>query len=182
MTSRVCSSLHMLNQAADWKEKRKGKTVICHSSSICHEIFTQVSQDGSNAMLQVRKKIVPVNRKWPLHTLMAALQHHFPRRLDKSHARHVLIEYVMLKDINDTLEDAHRYSQEFVLWHYSCPCASMPVDDSNTAAVSLWFVSSLRFAWLFFAIQTGAFVLSCIGTTQAHKLCTTQAMWRRVSA
>ena len=60
-------------------------------------------------VLQVRKKIVPVNRKWPLHALMAALQHHFPRRVDKSRPRHVLIEYVMLKDINDTLEDARRY-------------------------------------------------------------------------
>lgn len=53
---------------------------------------------------------MPVNRKWPLHTLVAALQDTFPRRVGKSHPRHVLIEYVMLKDVNDTLEDAHRYS------------------------------------------------------------------------
>ena len=51
---------------------------------------------------------MPVNRKWPLSTLMAALQDAFPRRVGKSHPRHVLIEYVMLKDVNDTLEDAHR--------------------------------------------------------------------------
>ncbi|KAL3159059.1 hypothetical protein ABBQ32_011057 [Trebouxia sp. C0010 RCD-2024] len=57
---------------------------------------------------EVRKRIVPVNRKWPLHTLVAALQDTFPRRVGKSHPRHVLIEYVMLKDVNDTLEDAHR--------------------------------------------------------------------------
>ena len=62
---------------------------------------------------------MPVNRKWPLHTLMAALQHHFPRQMDKSHPRHVLIEYVMLKDINDTLEDAHRYSYLPLYQHFN---------------------------------------------------------------
>lgn len=78
--------------------------------------------------LQVRKKIVPVNRKWPLHTLMAALQHHFPRRMAKSHPRHVLIEYVMLKGINDTLEDAHRYS------HLTCISAAKLLYDISAAA------------------------------------------------
>lgn len=91
------------------EKERTGCANWCHSSSICYEApKPKLPQDVCNA--QVRKKIVPVNRKWPLHTLMAALQHHFPRRMDKSHPRHVLIEYVMLKDINDTLEDAHRYS------------------------------------------------------------------------
>ena len=66
------------------------------------------------AALQVRKKIVPVNRKWPLQTLMAALQDLFPRRMDKSHPRHVLIEYVMLRDVNDSLTDAHRYSLQAI--------------------------------------------------------------------
>lgn len=57
---------------------------------------------------EVRKKIVPVNRKWPLETLIGSLRELFPRDPAKSHPRHVLIEYVMLRDVNDSLEDAHR--------------------------------------------------------------------------
>ena len=60
-------------------------------------------------VLQVRKEIVPVNRKWPLESLITALQDLFPRSSSRnSHARHVLIEYVMLAGVNDSLEDAHR--------------------------------------------------------------------------
>lgn len=57
---------------------------------------------------EVRKQIVPVNRKWPLATLIGALKDLFPRDRAKSHPRHVLIEYVMLKGINDSLDNAHR--------------------------------------------------------------------------
>lgn len=51
-----------------------------------------------------------MNRKWPLETLIGSLRDLFPRNLAKSHPRHVLIEYVMLRDVNDSVEDAHRYS------------------------------------------------------------------------
>lgn len=57
---------------------------------------------------EVRKQIVPVNRKWPLQSLIGTLRDLFPVNKAKSHARHVLIEYVMLRDVNDSLEDAHR--------------------------------------------------------------------------
>ena len=59
--------------------------------------------------VQVRKMIVPVNRKWPLETLIGSLRELFPRNLAKSLRRHVLIEYVMLREVNDSIEDAHRY-------------------------------------------------------------------------
>ncbi len=52
---------------------------------------------------------MPVNRKWPLESLIGSLRELFPRNPAKSHPRHVLIEYVMLRDVNDSLEDAHRY-------------------------------------------------------------------------
>ncbi|KAK9804264.1 hypothetical protein WJX72_003906 [[Myrmecia] bisecta] len=58
---------------------------------------------------QVRDWIAPVNRRWPLETLVATLEEYFPRHAASSpHGRHVLIEYVMLRGVNDTLEDAHR--------------------------------------------------------------------------
>ena len=42
--------------------------------------------------------------RWPLDVLVGALQKWFPRGGERS----VFIEYVMLRDVNDTLEDAHR--------------------------------------------------------------------------
>jgi 23S rRNA (adenine2503-C2)-methyltransferase len=55
---------------------------------------------------EIRDWIVPVNKKQGhnLASLMSCLEDHFPLEGDKS----VLIEYVMLKGINDTDEDASR--------------------------------------------------------------------------
>ncbi len=45
--------------------------------------------------------------RWPLKTLLATLESIFPR----GGARSVFVEFVMLRGINDTLEDAHRLLQ-----------------------------------------------------------------------
>ena len=59
--------------------------------------------------VQVRDWIAPVNRRWPLRELVGSLHRHFPRGSTRGpHGRHVLIEYVMLRGVNDSLEDAHR--------------------------------------------------------------------------
>lgn len=50
-----------------------------------------------------RSEIMPVNRRWPLEELLAAL-----RRYPLGSHRSITIEYVMLKDFNDTLADADR--------------------------------------------------------------------------
>ncbi|EFJ41566.1 hypothetical protein VOLCADRAFT_42666, partial [Volvox carteri f. nagariensis] len=52
---------------------------------------------------EVRDWIVPVNRRYDLATLTAALE-----ELGNSSSRSLLIEYTMLHGINDTLQDAHR--------------------------------------------------------------------------
>jgi 23S rRNA (adenine2503-C2)-methyltransferase len=70
---------------------------------------------------EVRDWIVPVNRRHNLSKLMAALHRHYPRDTgaaaaagdaggggSKRSVRRVLIEYTMLKGINDSLEDAER--------------------------------------------------------------------------
>jgi len=50
-----------------------------------------------------REKIVPLNRKWPIGEIMKAL-----RRYPANNNRRIMIEYVMLKGVNDSLEDARR--------------------------------------------------------------------------
>ncbi|MBL4720897.1 MAG: 23S rRNA (adenine(2503)-C(2))-methyltransferase RlmN, partial [Alphaproteobacteria bacterium] len=51
---------------------------------------------------ELRDKLVPINRKYPLKELMAACRE-YP---GLSNARRVFFEYVMLKDVNDSPADA----------------------------------------------------------------------------
>ena len=53
---------------------------------------------------EVRDRLVPVNRKWNIATLLAALRD-YPRL---SNSERITFEYVMLKDVNDSDADARR--------------------------------------------------------------------------
>jgi len=52
----------------------------------------------------VRDQLMPINRKYPIGDLMAAVREYIAKRGNKR----VLIEYVLLAGINDTIQDAHR--------------------------------------------------------------------------
>ena len=52
----------------------------------------------------VRDRLVPVNKKWNIETLLAALRD-YPRL---SNSERITFEYVMLKDVNDSDADARR--------------------------------------------------------------------------
>jgi 23S rRNA (adenine2503-C2)-methyltransferase len=51
----------------------------------------------------VREMIMPVNRRWPLRELLAAC-----RRYPLEPRRRITFEYVLLRGVNDSAEDAHR--------------------------------------------------------------------------
>jgi 23S rRNA (adenine2503-C2)-methyltransferase len=53
---------------------------------------------------EVRDKLVPINRKWNIATLLEALRA-YPRL---SNSERITFEYVMLKDVNDSDADARR--------------------------------------------------------------------------
>lgn len=55
---------------------------------------------------QVRNWIMPINRKYPLEELVETLREEFAR--DTRRGEKVFFEYVLLGDINDSLEDAKR--------------------------------------------------------------------------
>ncbi len=52
----------------------------------------------------VRNRLVPINRRWNIETLLDALRA-YPRL---SNSERITFEYVMLKDVNDSDEDARR--------------------------------------------------------------------------
>ena len=53
---------------------------------------------------EVRDKLVPINKKWPISDLLDALRE-YPK---VSNSERITFEYVMLKDVNDSDEDARR--------------------------------------------------------------------------
>ncbi len=52
----------------------------------------------------VRDRIIPLNRKYPIEELLQAVRDYAAARGNKR----VMVEYVMLANINDSLDDAHR--------------------------------------------------------------------------
>lgn len=54
---------------------------------------------------EVRNELVPLNRKYPIETLMAACKRYLA---NKQRKECVTFEYVMLKDVNDSIEQAHQ--------------------------------------------------------------------------
>lgn len=52
---------------------------------------------------EVRTKLIPINKKWPLEVLLAALREYPLKR-----RKRITIEYVMFKDVNDTKDDLAR--------------------------------------------------------------------------
>ncbi|QFT97476.1 Dual-specificity RNA methyltransferase RlmN [Roseovarius sp. THAF8] len=56
---------------------------------------------------EVRDKLVPINRKWNIAALLDALRA-YPKA---SNSERITFEYVMLKDVNDSDEDARRLVQ-----------------------------------------------------------------------
>jgi 23S rRNA (adenine2503-C2)-methyltransferase len=53
---------------------------------------------------EVRDRLVPINKRWNIETLLDALRE-YPK---KSNSERITFEYVMLKDVNDSDEDARR--------------------------------------------------------------------------
>ena len=51
---------------------------------------------------EVRNILVPINKKWPIESLLEALKKYSKKRKHKR----ITFEYVMLEDINDSIKDA----------------------------------------------------------------------------
>ena len=56
---------------------------------------------------ELRNELVPINRKYPIETLLDACR----RYPGLSNARRITFEYVMLKGVNDSLQDAKKLVQ-----------------------------------------------------------------------
>ena len=66
-----------------------------------NKVSLAISLHASNN--ELRDNIVPINRSYPILDLLSACKRYTDGKEDEP----ITIEYVMLKDINDSLEDAH---------------------------------------------------------------------------
>jgi 23S rRNA (adenine2503-C2)-methyltransferase len=87
------------------------RRITLSTSGVVPEIIRAGDEIGTGLAIslhattdEVRNKLVPLNKKYPLAELMAACRA-YP---GLSNARRVTFEYVMLKDVNDSLDDAKR--------------------------------------------------------------------------
>lgn len=55
---------------------------------------------------ETRSKIMPINKKYPLEMLLSTLE-----RFPKQKRARIVLEYVLLKGVNDTIKDAQRLSK-----------------------------------------------------------------------
>jgi len=71
-----------------------------------HELPTQLAISLNATTDAIRTRIMPINKKWPLETLLAAMRDYplLPRRK-------ITVEYVLLGGINDSLDDARRLTR-----------------------------------------------------------------------
>lgn len=76
--------------------------VVPMIARVGEEIGVNLAISLHSARDEVRDVLVPINRKYPLAELMAACRS-YP---GLNNARRITFEYVMLKDVNDSLDDA----------------------------------------------------------------------------
>lgn len=70
------------------------------------DLPTQLAISLNATTNEQRTQIMPINKKWPIEELIAAM-----RAYPLAKRRRITVEYVMLKDVNDTPEDARRLIQ-----------------------------------------------------------------------
>ncbi|MBD3764541.1 MAG: 23S rRNA (adenine(2503)-C(2))-methyltransferase RlmN [Rhodobacterales bacterium] len=78
--------------------------VVPEIARCAEEIGCQLAVSFHATTDEVRDRLVPINKRWNIETLLAALRD-YPRL---SNSERITFEYVMLKDVNDSDADARR--------------------------------------------------------------------------
>ncbi|NUH66845.1 23S rRNA (adenine(2503)-C(2))-methyltransferase RlmN [Sulfitobacter sp. S0837] len=87
------------------------RRITLSTSGVVPEIHRTAAEIGCQLAVsfhattdEVRNKLVPINKRWNIEALLDALKA-YPK---VSNSERITFEYVMLKDVNDSDEDAHR--------------------------------------------------------------------------
>lgn len=107
----VLASCNILVDTAGLALSRNKVTVstsglVPQMQRFCRESPASLAVSLNATTDEVRDWLMPVNRRYNLETLFGALRGIFPR--EGRGQRHAFLEYIMLKDINDSAQDAER--------------------------------------------------------------------------
>ncbi len=103
----------------------------------------------------VRDRIMPINRKYPLASLLSAL-----RRFPLEKRQRITVEYVLLRDVNDSLEDARRFPEllsgipskiNLIPWN---PHPQAPYQRPESARVAAFQKELMRLGYTVFVRKT----------------------------
>ena len=81
--------------------------VVPEIARTAEEIGCQLAVSFHGTTDEIRDGLVPINKKWPIAELLGALRA-YPKA---SNSERITFEYVMLKEVNDSDEDARRLVQ-----------------------------------------------------------------------
>lgn len=106
----VFKSIEILS--SDWGCNVSKRKITVSTSGLIPEMWRvaaakvrlAVSLNGSND--EIRSQVMPINRKYPLEDLLKACREHARITRDK-----ITFEYVLLKGVTDSLDDARRLQQ-----------------------------------------------------------------------
>jgi 23S rRNA (adenine2503-C2)-methyltransferase len=108
----VATSVKILNDADGINISRRRITVS--TSGVVPELMRFSDEVRANLAIslhatndETRSKIMPLNKKYPLAKLMEACEYY----LEKNPNQRITFEYVMLKDVNDSDEDARNLAK-----------------------------------------------------------------------
>jgi 23S rRNA (adenine2503-C2)-methyltransferase len=93
-----------MNIAMDPEGIQSTSGVVPEIARTAEEIGCQLAISFHATTDEVRNKLVPINKRWPIETLIEALRA-YPR---VSNSERITFEYVMLHGVNDSDEDAYR--------------------------------------------------------------------------
>jgi 23S rRNA (adenine2503-C2)-methyltransferase len=125
-------AIHLLNQSAEVGMRH----ITVSTSGIVPKIAKLAEEDLQLTLAislhaptdDVRERIMPLNRKWPIADVMNALLAY-----EHTTGRRITVEYVMLAGVNDSAEQAHQLGR--LLKPLKCHVNLIPynpIDDQDT--------------------------------------------------
>ena len=117
------------------------------------DVSLAISLHASNDVL--RDEIVPINKKYPIEKLLNACQDYLGK---ENKRKHVTIEYILIKNVNDSLEDAKGLVKllsklpckinlipfnSFNGSNYERPC-NKTINDFKSFLINKGFIATLR--------------------------------------
>lgn len=108
----VIAAIRTLN--ADWGMHFGARRITISTSGLVPEILKladepiqfRLALSLHGATNEVREKIMPINRRYPLEKLIPAVT-----RFSENHGRMLTLEFILIEDVNDSFEQANKLAE-----------------------------------------------------------------------